>query len=107
MIVPAGTQHQFVNTGPTPLVSRIYYSSVIHPLIGCHRFCTQSILPQSIIRRQYTRPRRKAMKRKKTGKTNLRTGAQGPRQKTRKQGLFEPTGSTTKSEYAPGNLSSL
>ena len=21
MVVPAGTQHQFVNTGPTPLVS--------------------------------------------------------------------------------------
>jgi mannose-6-phosphate isomerase-like protein (cupin superfamily) len=24
MVVPAGTQHQFVNTGPTPLVSWIF-----------------------------------------------------------------------------------
>lgn len=24
MVVPAGTQHQFVNTGPTPLVSYVF-----------------------------------------------------------------------------------
>ena len=30
MVVPAGTQHQFVNTGPTPLILYTIYSPAEH-----------------------------------------------------------------------------
>lgn len=37
VIVPAGTQHQFVNTGPTPLILYTVYSPAEHKPTTVHR----------------------------------------------------------------------
>ena len=37
MIVPAGTQHQFVNTGPTPLILYTVYSPAEHKPTSVHK----------------------------------------------------------------------
>lgn len=37
VIVPAGTQHQFINTGPTPLVLYTIYSPAEHKPTSVHK----------------------------------------------------------------------
>ena len=37
IIVPAGTQHQFVNTGPTPLILYTVYSPAEHKPTSVHK----------------------------------------------------------------------
>ncbi|KAG8528641.1 uncharacterized protein KY384_006328 [Bacidia gigantensis] len=37
MVVPAGTQHQFVNTGPTPLILYTIYSPAEHSPQSVHK----------------------------------------------------------------------
>ena len=37
MVVPAGTQHQFVNTGPTPLILYTIYSPAEHATGTVHK----------------------------------------------------------------------
>lgn len=37
VIVPAGTQHQFVNTGPTPLILYTLYSPAEHKPTSVHK----------------------------------------------------------------------
>ena len=37
IIVPAGTQHQFVNTGPTPLILYTVYSPAEHKPTTVHK----------------------------------------------------------------------
>ncbi|KAK5058776.1 hypothetical protein LTR84_011040 [Exophiala bonariae] len=37
IIVPAGTQHQFVNTGPTPLILYTVYSPAEHKTTSVHK----------------------------------------------------------------------
>lgn len=37
IIVPAGTQHQFINTGPTPLILYTVYSPAEHKPTSVHK----------------------------------------------------------------------
>jgi oxalate decarboxylase/phosphoglucose isomerase-like protein (cupin superfamily) len=37
MVVPAGTQHQFINTGPTPLILYTIYSPAEHDAKTVHK----------------------------------------------------------------------
>ena len=67
MVVPAGTQHQFVNTGPTPLVRNLLNSLSVQLLKASDfRFSTQSILQPSMPLKPSTKQKRKETRRKKT-----------------------------------------
>ena len=96
MVVPAGTQHQFVNTGPTPLVSfhfvtRHYFlnlrkkqeTDTINP-----RSSTQSILPPNTTPKPFIRQRKKATRKKRTGKTRRRIGVGNLRRRTKRMVLL-------------------
>lgn len=91
MVVPAGTQHQFVNTGPTPLV---IFLSTSFPFLNergtcrtdsnTYRSSTQSIPPPNTTPKPYTRPKKRATKKKIMGKMRRQTGAENQKQKTRR-----------------------
>ena len=97
MVVPAGTQHQFVNTGPTPLVSfrfllrhcSLAKTDSINP-----RSSIQSILPPNITHKPYIRQRKKATRKKRAEKTRRRTGVRNRRQRTKRTALSIPVGNT-------------
>lgn len=94
MVVPAGTQHQFVNTGPTPLVRK----SLSHFPTYHHRFqpneavltkrlrsSTQSTPPPSTTRRRSTKRRRKAIRKRRVGRMRPRSGASRAKKQTRRR----------------------
>ena len=99
MVVPAGTQHQFVNTDTTPLVcfflSMHLLSSTKERRTNRNtpRFSTQSIPPPNTIPNPYTRPKKRATRKKKPVKTKLQTGAGNQKQRTRRTVLSIPEGS--------------
>ena len=99
MVVPAGTQHQFVNTGTTPLVcfflSMHLLSSTKERRTNRNtpRFSTQSIPPPNTIPNPYTRPKKRATRKKRPVKTKHQTGAGNQKQRTRRTVLSIPMGS--------------
>ena len=96
MVVPAGTQHQFVNTGPTPLVRpsfplpEIYTISKapkLTPLPHRHRFFIRFTRPRSTIHKLYTRLKNRAMKRRRAGRMRRRSGVRRGRGRMRRREL--------------------
>jgi mannose-6-phosphate isomerase-like protein (cupin superfamily) len=93
VIVPAGTQHQFINTGPTPLVRRTpFRGSCVILTVSCCRYCTRSTLRQSTSQRLFIKRKTKETKRKMTGLTCLPSGAKDLRMKTRRLALLPEAG---------------
>ena len=95
MVVPAGTQHQFVNTGPTPLVG-CFPSYAPPPILDKEKKQVDIIAPRSSI--QYiplrntilnlcTKPKKRAMRKRRMGKTRHQTGAGNQKQRTRRTAL--------------------
>jgi mannose-6-phosphate isomerase-like protein (cupin superfamily) len=83
VIVPAGTQHQFVNTGKTPLVSCSSLTSSQNPqvlhatnsqLFNHPRSSTQSTPQPSIIRKQYITQKKKATRKRRKEKMKRQSG---------------------------------
>lgn len=100
MVVPAGTQHQFVNTGPTPLVRPAIFCIFPYSSYDSVRFCTQSILQRSMILRQCIRPRKREMKRRRTARTKPLVGPGDQKSRTKKRDLSGLTASMTNLELA-------
>ena len=101
MVVPAGTQHQFVNTGPTPLVAfrfltrhcSLYLKKAETDSIN-PRSSTQSILPPNTTPKPYIRQRKKATRKKRMEKTRRRTGVRIRRRRTKRTALSILVGNT-------------
>lgn len=90
MVVPAGTQHQFVNTGPTPLVSVPHWVRFVGSRANVGdliRSCIPFTRRPSTILRLFIRQKRKAMRKRRMGRMRRPSGRSSRRRRMRSRAL--------------------